>query len=260
MPPKGTKKDTGQSSKDQGPSGEGEAININITTLAAQQFAEALTESLKNPVIIKAIESLIVQSVNKAIQSAIVPIEEKIKQIDEKMEGVLMEAQVSIEKQNDKIEQLNKKIVALSKGVTSVNRHNKRINLKVCGDGLEINDDNRVTSLIESLSQAGIQNIQETDFTSIDKVSISGKENKGIYWLVKMVSEKAKNNLYSQRTKLKNSDKRIFINEDLTKEDAIIFRKARQRVKEGLLLSTWTWNGVVYGKCEANGKSFQIDE
>jgi DNA repair exonuclease SbcCD ATPase subunit len=260
MPPKGSKKETGQSSQssqNHGSSVEGETIP---TIPGAQQFAEALIEALKNPVIMKTLENMIVLSVSKALDSAVKPLQEKIKQLEEKIEGMLMEAQNNIEEQNEKIQQLNKKVQSLSKGVTNISRQNKRLNLKVCGDNLEIQGGNKVASMLVILGQAGIQNVKENDISSLDKVSVPGKDNKNTYWLIKMKSESAKTNLYSQRTKLKNAEKKIFLNEDLTKEDAIIFRKARQRVKDGLLQSTWTWGGVVFGKCDANGKPFQIEE
>jgi 5-bromo-4-chloroindolyl phosphate hydrolysis protein len=63
---------------------------------------------------------------------------------------------------------------------------------------------------------------------------------------------------FYQKKKLKNCGKKYYINEDLTKQDSKIFRKARQEVKEGVLSACWTKGGVTWAKSTPEGKPFIV--
>jgi hypothetical protein len=58
----------------------------------------------------------------------------------------------------------------------------------------------------------------------------------------------------------KQCSSRIYINEDLIPEEAKIFKKARNQVKEGALHSCWSREGLIYGKTSPEGKPFHIKE
>jgi hypothetical protein len=73
-----------------------------------------------------------------------------------------------------------------------------------------------------------------------------------------MVSALKKKELYTQRLKCKRSKIKLYINEDLTKDDAATFKRARDDSKSGKLHSTWTFNGIVWGKRSEDGKSFKV--
>jgi hypothetical protein len=115
-------------------------------------------------------------------------------------------------------------------------------------------------SIMKVISEAGIENIQETDIGTIQKINIPGNASNSSILIVKMSSEGAKATLYAQRTKLKNCSSKIFLNEDLTREDATVFKKAREEVKKGKLFTAWTKSGLVWVKTSETGKPFQISE
>jgi hypothetical protein len=50
------------------------------------------------------------------------------------------------------------------------------------------------------------------------------------------------------------------MNEDLTKEDSLIFKKAREEMKQGRLHSVWTRAGLVWVKTSEAGQPFQLSE
>jgi hypothetical protein len=91
------------------------------------------------------------------------------------------------------------------------------------------------------------------------KITVPGNATPDIY-VFKLRSEEKKRLIFSQRMKLKNYKHKLFLNEDLTKSDSSLFKKARADVKSGKLFSTWTKNGLVWGKLSDSGKPFLISE
>lgn len=67
--------------------------------------------------------------------------------------------------------------------------------------------------------------------------------------IIKFVSFRARQNLYTLRTKLKdNGYKGVFLNEDLTRSRSDLYYQARQLVKSKKVEGTWTSDGVVLVK------------
>jgi hypothetical protein len=70
--------------------------------------------------------------------------------------------------------------------------------------------------------------------------------------LVRFTSRKVRDSVYAARRKVKATcpsiDPHVFINEDLTRATAEVFRQARGLVKQGKLHGTWTAGGTVYAK------------
>lgn len=71
--------------------------------------------------------------------------------------------------------------------------------------------------------------------------------------IVRFSNRKARNDVYAARRRLQRSERRhdeqaIYINEDLTKETASIFKQAREMVRRKILHRCWTGGGFVYVK------------
>lgn len=71
--------------------------------------------------------------------------------------------------------------------------------------------------------------------------------------IVRFSNRKARNDVYAARRRLQRSERRhdeqtIYINEDLTKETASIFKQAREMVRRKTLHRCWTGGGFVYVK------------
>jgi hypothetical protein len=64
--------------------------------------------------------------------------------------------------------------------------------------------------------------------------------------IVRFTNRKARDAIYAARRKLKTHSDRIFINEDLVKSTAELFREARKLVKGKILFSAWTSGGTVF--------------
>jgi hypothetical protein len=78
------------------------------------------------------------------------------------------------------------------------------------------------------------------------------------YLVAKMLSEELKVTIFAQKSKLKGNKDKIYINEELTKQDAKIFKKARDDVKHKRLSAAWTRGGIVFAKKTPNGTPFKI--
>jgi hypothetical protein len=117
--------------------------------------------------------------------------------------------------------------------------------------------DSILTSLMNLIKEANIEGIDRENFVTAQRVSIPGQTG---YVLCQMSSEAVKDKLYSQRVKFRNCKTRIYINEDLTREVSLQFKKARDNVKQGLLHSTWTVNGRVWAKTTKEGKPFLVKD
>jgi hypothetical protein len=66
--------------------------------------------------------------------------------------------------------------------------------------------------------------------------------------IVKFSTRKARDAVFAARRRLKGSSTPIFINEDLTKVTADLFRRARLLFKNKRIYGTWTQKGSVYVK------------
>jgi hypothetical protein len=87
--------------------------------------------------------------------------------------------------------------------------------------------------------------------------------------IIRFVNRKTRDMVYSARRKLHSRPHQgfqdggqqlpsIYINEDLPKETASLFRNARQLVKEKKIFRTWTSNGTVYIKHSSDENSKPI--
>lgn len=71
--------------------------------------------------------------------------------------------------------------------------------------------------------------------------------------IVRFVNRKVRDKILSSKSKLKNSNTRVFISEHLTKNSSDLFYAARRSVREKKIFSAWTHNGQVVIKRNENG-------
>lgn len=94
------------------------------------------------------------------------------------------------------------------------------------------------------------------------RLSTKDKGKKGPV-IVRFANQQIKNQIYASRKLLKDSGAPtpIYINEQLTKWNASLFAKARKLVKEKLLHSTWTKDGLVFVRLSGaqNEKPKRVD-
>lgn len=78
--------------------------------------------------------------------------------------------------------------------------------------------------------------------------------------IVKFASRRVRDAIYAAKRKLKDSDKKIYINEHLTEGRSKIFRSARALVKSKHIHAAWTFNGSVFIKESVNSRAIVVQD
>jgi hypothetical protein len=266
--------DKGQESKQQAETVISEDSKI-IETVGPE--AKALIQAFQQPEVIKAFTSMLEPALKKIVKHVI---EESMAAINKKIDDVNVELSSritflqarteSIEiTSQDKIDSITSKVVKIQKcqdellaHLHTLDRNSRNCNIKFHGVQVKshegkTNHENLVISIMDNINEAGVTGIKEGDFDSVIKITPAGQVP---FLLARMKTSNLKKKLYSQRTKFRQCSQRIFVNEDLTKNEATVFKKARTQVKDGTLHSCWSMDGLIYGKTSPDGKPFKIKE
>ena len=78
--------------------------------------------------------------------------------------------------------------------------------------------------------------------------------------MVKFSNNAAKNAVISTRTKLKGTTPAIYINEDLTKKRADLYKLTRSLVKEKKIHAAWSRNGKIFVKNKSDSTPYVIHQ
>lgn len=225
-------------------------------------FTKALREALKDPEVRSGLVDLLWPKVTSYISETLKPFQDKLEDLD--MEVSLMREDLNEVKSKGAV--TNK---ALDIRLRDLERQSKSCHLRITGlepipSDLAQQDCSLharySTALMNIVEEAGMSGISTSDFSEFTKINIPASTGASMTVLVKFTSQEKRDNLYKQRGLLKKCNNRHYVNEDLTKHDAKIFRKARNDVKEGNLVSCWTNRGMVWGKTTPEGKPFPIVE
>ena len=76
--------------------------------------------------------------------------------------------------------------------------------------------------------------------------------------IVRLSSNLLKQQIMQQHNKLKYLNNKIYINDDLTKLRALLYKNAREHVKNKRLYSTWTRDGNIFAKLHERSKTTKI--
>lgn len=82
----------------------------------------------------------------------------------------------------------------------------------------------------------------------VDDAYLIGKPNQNPTIILKFLTSNAKSSIMQQRTKLKGIQPPTYINDDLTKKRADLFKSARICARDKKIYSTWSRNGNIYFK------------
>ena len=100
----------------------------------------------------------------------------------------------------------------------------------------------------------GVQ-LQTSDIVACHELpSRKGERVKPV--IVSLINNAVKRDVMMGRKKLKGT--RIYVNEQLTKKNAALFKKARDLKMQATIDSTWTYNGKVFLKKSQSGSPIEI--
>jgi hypothetical protein len=193
------------------------------------------------------------------VSSTLEPFQHKIEDLEMEVQVIqdsVSEHKLKVASQND----------VILKRVRELERAGKGRNIRMTGlvpsdtpaDGST--HDKYLTTMRKILEEAKFLGFHDTDFLEFTKINIPNQTGPNHVVLLKMVCESKRDSLFAQKNKLKNCASKIFINEDLTRHDAKIFKRVRGEVKSGSLHSCWTKHGLVWAKATQDGKPFPVPE
>ena len=195
-------------------------------------------------------------SVNQ-LQEKLDPLAKRIEEIEEN-QADLSERLDEVDDRNvAMLNRLEAKQERMSRRLLDIERASKKLNLKISGlltpsDGsLREKKDRMLNEFLDGLKTAGIATeayrITPEHINLSRAIRIPGQP--GLVLLIRLKSEEMRDHIYKNRTKMKIvRPRKIYINEDLTKEDSIKLSKARKEQKAGNLTSVWSYNGKVYAR------------
>lgn len=240
--------------------------NENSNTITLPDFAKQLADALKTPEVRQGFVDMFKNIIQSEVNNAIQPVSNKLETLNEKLEFLETDQGIKNPDITDRLNSLEKENKALTIKSLKIERNIKAMNLKIVGVKINFTSENPLEKqsqflekLQDTLKDARITDFRKEDVSSVSFGTIAVGEPT-IFALVSFRSMDARNSLYTQRTKLRTlANNKIYINEDLTRSDSAIFKRAREEVKLKKLFAAWTRLGKVYGKISENGKPFHID-
>jgi hypothetical protein len=224
------------------------------------QFTKDLIEALRDPGVLEGFQYVLMPTIKQYVSETLKPFQEKVEDIEVDM-SMIRDDMSDLKIRNDS------KIASQEKRIRDLERQSKARNVRISGLMPIQNPDSNLSkhqrhlvALNATLEEAGITNLTDDDFSEFVSINTPNQAGAGSTILIKCVSEAKRDLLFSQRFKLKNCASKIYINEDLTKWDAKIFKRARNEVKNGTLHACWTKSGLVWAKATESGKPFPILE
>ena len=152
------------------------------------------------------------------------------------------------------IESKDKKILELTKRVDDLENQNRRKNLRIQGidyrEGEDVNQ--KVCDNISKLLKIKLKPSDIDESFRLNKRGSKPTSESPI--LVKLNKYEVKRQIYSSKKLLKDTvtGTKIYINEDLSKSRADLYKKVRQLRKDRLIWKTWTNNSRIYFTLDRN--------
>jgi hypothetical protein len=246
------------------PTGKDEVTKSLMAAFSSPEFKEILDQAVSTAVR-REVKTVMRESLGEEIQALIGPLEEQFQALEMEHDRRYTVTSQEIKDLKDSKRLLEDKIMILE-------RAHRANNIKMTGVNLHIpvppknHDENQPkidvqdimkNKVMEVFEEAGIEGVAKTDMVNIQKFRLQGQPS---LMIIRMNNEGIKNRVFKQRTKLRQCSTKIFMNEDLTRQDAQLFKFGRDEVKKKMLHSVWTQNGRVYAKKEENSKPFLLNK
>lgn len=197
----------------------------------------------------------------------VAPIEAKISKLEHKVQTVNKTYHESIQEIIKENKNLNRKITDLEKKISNNNRNQSVANTNTPIPPMQVTMKTN-NLIIHGLTEERNENTIETvkKFTSSIDVEITQIQARRIGSggcrpiIVEFATIWEKRKLYASRIQLKGKGYGgVFINEDLTTDQAEIYYNARQARKQKLINTTWTMGGVTHiAKIARSGKQISL--
>lgn len=217
-----------------------------ISALIQKSFQEQL------PVMVKTIVDGVLQGINakvSALENENASLKSRVCELETKLRNA--------DSRQDRLEQYSRRNCLRLSGVTEADGESTdKLVMELAsaiGSGLSLDE-------VDRCHRLGKPPPKEVSFSDIVS-GITVAENSGAKSvrtkprdiIIKFVSYRARNKMYSCKSKLKNTGyKGVFLNEDLTKSRSQLYYQSRVLAQRKLINSTWTSDGTIIIKSHAN--------
>lgn len=238
--------------------------NSEITNLSpCSDFTRALRDALRDPEVRQGFADILWPKITSYVDSTIKPVQDKLEDLDLDVENLKEEVANLKMNQHSKDSALHSRVMELERQVRSNMLRVSGLEpspLPPDSDSQPTLHDRYSLAMISLAEEAGISGLKVDDFMEFNKINIPSVTGASSVVSIKFFSVDKRNMLYKQRKLFKNCKNKVFLNEELTRQDALAFKKARRQVKEGLLSACWTSRGCVWGKTGPESKPFPIKD
>jgi len=227
-----------------------QAINIHVNDMDAKNFAILLGQALS--------DEIVCQGFRNAMKPLTDPIEQKL-------DGAIIRIDTLEQTSKDTTSKLN----TFDQRMDDLEQYSRKNNIRIIGL-LETRPtvNNRAT---ENTPQLVINFINDTMHLNINLQNIgnahrlgrphtsgrTGQECRDV--IVQFTSNIVKSQIMRNRKLLKEINSNIYINDDLTKHRAQLFKEARNELQNKRLSAVWTRDGNIYVKLHEQSQPCKID-
>lgn len=168
--------------------------------------------------------------------------------------------------QEEAIKTLNFNVSTMEARLDEMNQYQRKYNLEIHGVPEKTGED--LESVVEEVAKV-LEVEEDVDRNDIDIVHRLPSKLIPRPIIVKFRNYDAKKTLYESRWKLRryqgknpnlNEAKKVFINENLTKQRRILFAEVRGRARVNEWYSTWTVDGKIFVKTSKEEKARKINQ
>lgn len=244
-------------------------------------FTNNLVAALQNQRVRDLYIDILRPKIVEEIHSVVQPINNNLEQLSDKFLAYEINTDMVQAETRSKLEELKTKNEILENKIKVLDRQARLCNIKLVGlktnivalasdisastadspsdqatpSAMASHQEILKNSVISALTDAGMKDVSKQDILHITTLKSPGNGNT---YLLRLCDEQKKIGILKQKKLLKNLPYKLYLNEDLTREDSDIYRQCRLDVKNKKLHATWTRNCEVMAKASAEGKPFKV--
>ena len=228
-----------------------------------------LNHSMITSTIEKALETAVSTAVEQIQMNVLNPLMEsnnKLKEIIESQNSTIAEQQARMADLSHLLEEKNKSILnfehrvqnleleveSLKMASNDLEQYSRRNSIRISNFKVinKLPESELKTQVISFFNNSMLKNLTQLTVSDIDRCHPVGKPNSDEVQqiLVKFTNYESKRLVISAKKSLRNNPDRIYINEDLTRQNYAILRALRSLQKSGRIYSSWSVNGKTFAK------------
>ena len=216
----------------------------NTDNMDFQEFASFFSRALK--------EEAVCQGLRMAMKPLIDPLEKKLDDAIKRIDNM----EIAIDETNSKINNIEQKIDDLE-------QYSRKNNVRIVG----IRENTSTATTTENTPSLIVDFINDTMKLDINSYDIGNAHRLGTRRtgadcrdiIVQFSANTTKQYIMKNRKKLRDTNRNIYINDDLTHRRALLFKDARKELKNNKLNAVWTRDGNIFAKLHEHSKPIKID-